>query len=308
MNNIKEIIDMTLSKNLKKIMVTGAAIIMAASTMAGVSNVNANARRYHYRTHRVVRRRTRRARKARKMSSQEKMILQSIKTRRPNSTSDGYVTYGVLGVKMTPTLRRALNKRWGHSWYTPVRRHTKKHYRRTRKHAKKYSNLSYKRFLKKYDLADMTTNVEADHQCNLAQDQLVKDINSARTKNGLNGLSLDYNLSCIAEQRASQLQDNFSHFDNSGNKYAEDDGVYNYTNDWGENIGNQSQTGRYGRHTYDMTGRRFANTDIDQMLHHDSSSNWGHRANILGNFSSLGIGVNYNPNKQAYTECQIYGN
>lgn len=112
----------------------------------------------------------------------------------------------------------------------------------------------------------------------------VQMINAERAKNGLNPLKLDESFSAEAQQRAIHdgttlvnTGDEDSHEDENGNSLVPTDaggeveaGIMVYPNDTPKDLA------------------RFA---YKQFMENDADQNWAHRKNLLGSWTTIGVGV-----------------
>lgn len=323
---------MTLSKNLKKIMVTGAAVLMAASTMAGVSNTTASAhRRYHYRYARVYRHRrgyrhSRRTRRTRRIKYRRRSTRRS-RRRGRRARRHGRKVIRRIIIKRHARKASRYNDGLGNKLNMDI--FGKSNPPKWMVKQALDSAHPSKSIAKRYDEGDAITGPEANegnngntnengnsHQNDPQQDaaeaksETLKDINADREANGLNDLQETSDLDQIASMRAKQASQDFTHTNPSTGQayYTEDANQLGHSLDntaSGENLAS-SYTGIAFQSDYrnnagnglhiNNNGKEMADDTEDGLVNHDAPS-WGHRANILGSDYNY-VGIGWHPIKQ----------
>lgn len=235
---------MSISKNIKKLLVTGAAVLMAASAGANLNNVNAKRRgRYHYRIHRTykhkarrsirryrarkprrARRRVRRARRYRpkaRRSSKRNMFSyfssaeikhlaklngdEPVKEFKSDCISDNNnQTYGPAKAYNIDGSYTILNNTGVHYLAKINHMSVKRLIKNDVKHASKWSN---------WDGTPTKLNIETTKQ------DIIKDLNKQRASVGSNPVTSDSVLGFMAQKRAEQQssgQDTNFHYAKNG--------------------------------------------------------------------------------------------
>lgn len=301
---------MELSKNLKKILLASASLLMIGSVMSTNNIANAKHRRYYYHTHRQMKHR---------LSTYKFGYWRHY--RKHGHThyywyryKTGYFHYNKwVNYKHSNTHHHSNRGHWYNIWGTYVNLPNHRVYKQALKNVNngKYmikaskTQGHYGKLVVSPLKANNTLTTKPNSTKTNSDElkiQSLKDINKDRRANGLAPLAESETLNKIANIRAKQLGNNFSHTDSStGKGYAEEDGNqigYNIDNhDWGENIAQcilGPDTDGEG-HTFTANnGKQMANEAETNMTKYDQDEGNGHRDIILSNdYTQVGIGTNY---------------
>ncbi|KRK46842.1 hypothetical protein FC96_GL000901 [Secundilactobacillus kimchicus JCM 15530] len=145
-----------------------------------------------------------------------------------------------------------------------------------------------------------TTQKTVKHFSNAEYRQaFLTGLNAERTKRGIAPLTEDSQLDQLADVRAPELIDNFSHYDASDNvlfeKHAQELGI---TTAVAENIAymGDSDGGKAG--SDEIVGGNsaayYAKSNLHEFIYNDADSNWGHRDALLNpQYTIIGISSAY---------------
>lgn len=263
---------MSISKNLKKILVASAALVMALSAGAGVSNVQASAhRRYHYRYARKAKRyhakrhyRSRRRARKHYRKPVRRRARKHIRRRHKRHA------YKPVHHKITKLDRE--NGIYNDAQFNAIRQAISEGTKQDEREDKAESNHIKRNLPKMY-----RTMRQRDLQ----------DLNQDRATKGEGPLTEDPTLDRVAQKRAWQLDHvGFTHDDANGNGYASemDPDVS------AENIA-------YESHPYqDPVSETKSTTDDlnNNLFYKEEPYDGGHYENILHGGNRVGIGAYYN--------------
>lgn len=162
---------------------------------------------------------------------------------------------------------------------------------------------SFKGYLALHFFADLTNEGWEDQSRN----SIYGDIRLDRRDNGVGDISRDPELDRIAEERAHQICDNFSHTDSNGNIIFLEDASQrgdDYSSGWGENIATNSGLKYY---TTDDVGDQFNKQWYTDEKGATPDQDGGHRKNILNpDFNYVGVGVYKNGDN--FYACEDFSN
>lgn len=301
---------MTISKNLKKLFVAGAALLMVASTGTGVSNASAKRRyRYHYRTHRIYRRHARRHYKIRRHA--RKHARHQIRHVRKHARRRTYrarryksrVQYANVSAKgrhksnnitainhiKNPYLKKIAKiiHSWGYDTNDAI-------YRAKGMLTDNIDNIDdpiisnlVQKYQNKYVNNHLPKIAPQSSFIKQAEQDEVNDINQDRADVGESPLAVDPELQHLAEMRAPQLYAHMSHFDpNNNNMPYTDEDDPNATNNLAENIDESS----------DYTPKSLADGINKDLYYNEKPSaenpnGGGHYQNITNkDYTTVGVG------------------